>query len=88
MKKIVSFALVALCVACACIFLLTGCASGGVTDGAFSQGLMAVEQGGLWGYMDEKGEIVIDCKYDVATPFGAGHAAVSEGGRRDRKSVV
>ena len=81
MKKIVSFALVALCVACACIFLLTGCASGRVTDGAFSQGLMAVEQGGLWGYMDEKGEIVIDCKYDIATPFGAGHAAVSEGGR-------
>lgn len=32
--------------------------------GAFSDGLLAVEKNGKWGYVDEKGKIVIECKYD------------------------
>lgn len=32
--------------------------------GAFSDGLIAVEKNGKWGYADEKGKIVIECKFD------------------------
>ena len=59
--------------------LLAGCAE--TTDSAFSQGMIAVKKDGLWGFADESGEIVIDCKYDSVNPFYGAYAAVSMGGR-------
>lgn len=45
-------------------------------DGAapFSGGLAAVEQGGQWGYIDERGRTVIPFSYDYAGPFSDGCA--------------
>ena len=37
----------------------------------FSQGLLAVEKDGKWGYINEKGEMVIQPIYDRAVVFAA-----------------
>ena len=77
-RKIVLIIALALCAILA-LSLLAGCAE--TTDSAFSQGMIAVKKDGLWGFADESGEIVIDCKYDPVTPFYGAYAAVSMGGR-------
>ena len=77
-RKIVLIIALALCAILA-LSLLAGCAE--TTDSAFSQGMIAVKKDGLWGFADESGEIVIDCKYDSVTPFYGAYAAVSMGGR-------
>ncbi len=59
-------------------------AAGGewVSGGA---GCRFVPDAGAWGYRDEKGELVIACRYESAEPFSEGLAAVSE--RNERGEV-
>lgn len=77
-KKVVIVIALALSVILA-LTLFAGCAK--TTDSAFSQGMIAVQKDGLWGFADESGEIVIDCKYDDVTPFVGKYAAVQMGSR-------
>ena len=45
----------------------------------FSNGLLGVcNEKAQWGYVNEKGEQVIPCKYITVTPFSEGHAIVAE----------
>lgn len=52
-------------------------------DGAcyFNEGLAAVKRGGLWGYVDARGQEVVPQRYDGAFAFSQGRAAVNRGGR-------
>ena len=77
-KKVVIVIALALSVILA-LTLLAGCAK--TTDSAFSQGMIAVEKDGLWGFADENGDIAIDCKYDSVSPFYGEYAAVKMGDR-------
>ncbi|QSE96913.1 WG repeat-containing protein [Fulvivirga lutea] len=43
----------------------------------YSEGLVRVERNGLVGYANEKGEIVIPCKYEYASSFQNGLAEVT-----------
>ncbi len=42
----------------------------------FSEGLAAVKQAGLWGFIDKKGKALIGLKYEDAYGFSEGLAAV------------
>lgn len=42
----------------------------------FSEGLAAVKKNGLWGYIDEKGNVVLDFKYLIAHSFSEEKAVV------------
>ena len=42
----------------------------------FSEGLAAVKLNGKWGYLDTKGQVVIDFKYKTAGMFSGGKASV------------
>ena len=44
-------------------------------------GLFPVKVDGLWGYVDEDGEMQIHCKYDNVLPFDTGIAAVRMNGK-------
>ena len=77
-KKVVIVIALALSVILA-LTLLAGCAK--TTDSAFSQGMIAVQKDGLWGFADENGDIAIDCKYDYVSPFYGEYAAVEMGDR-------
>ena len=77
-KKVVIVIALALSVILA-LTLLAGCAK--TTDSAFSQGMIAVQKDGLWGFADENGDIAIDCKYDSVSPFYGEYAAVDMGSR-------
>ena len=50
---------------------------------AFYEGLIAMEQGGLWGYVDDEGNKVIDFIYDEAAAFLRGVALVMKDGMFD-----
>lgn len=77
-KKVVIVIALALSVILA-LTLLAGCTK--TTDSAFSQGMIAVQKDGLWGFADENGDIAIDCKYDSVSPFYGEYAAVKMGSR-------
>lgn len=77
-KKVVIVIALALSVILA-LTLLAGCAK--TTDSAFSQGMIAVQKDGLWGFADENGDIAIECKYDFVSPFYGEYAAVKMGSR-------
>lgn len=77
-KKVVIVIALALSVILA-LTLFAGCAK--TTDSAFSQGMIAVQKDGLWGFADESGDIVIDCKYDSVSPFYGEYAAVQMGSK-------
>lgn len=49
----------------------------------FNDGLLSAmsEQGGKWGYIDEKGNFVIEAQFDAATEFSDGYATVSVDGK-------
>ncbi|QXE87820.1 WG repeat-containing protein [Geomonas nitrogeniifigens] len=49
------------------------------TAQGFAQGLMVIESEGKYGYMDTKGEIIIEPKYDDARPFSGGLSPVQIG---------
>ena len=42
---------------------------------AFSNGLLLVNKGRKWGYLNTDGQQAIECKYDIAQPFSEGLAA-------------
>ena len=44
-------------------------------------GLFPVKADGLWGYVDEDGEMQIHCKYENVLPFDTGIAAVRMNGK-------
>lgn len=47
-----------------------------------SEGLMVYKHKGRYGFMDERGKMVVPCQYDLAYPFDkAGHALVAKGGK-------
>ncbi|MFA4985242.1 MAG: WG repeat-containing protein [Candidatus Brocadiia bacterium] len=52
-----------------------------VYAGGFSEGLAAVSDGLGWGYVDNKGVLVIPCKFSRAGEFHDGFAPVKVGGR-------
>ena len=49
-------------------------------DGArdFSEGLAWVEKDGKWGYINTKGEQIVECKFDHANVFNEGFAVVKK----------
>lgn len=53
----------------ALLFLLTGCALKSVPNNLFSEGLLAIEKNGRYGYIDTKGKKVIDFYFDEAYAF-------------------
>ncbi len=53
----------------ALLFLLTGCALKSVPNNLFSEGLLAIEKDGRYGYIDTKGKKVIDFYFDEAYAF-------------------
>ncbi|MEM6764478.1 MAG: WG repeat-containing protein [Bacteroidota bacterium] len=59
-----------------CLFLL----SCGTDDSEYEKPLLAVKKGDSWGFIDRKGEIVIDPIYAYAFDFREGRAAVNIGG--------
>jgi hypothetical protein len=72
MKKVIAFVLLA--------FFLVGCSRSQVESlELFSEGLLAVESNNKWGYINNKGEIVIDLLYDDAGAFYGNSAIVKIG---------
>ena len=51
----------------------------GVSD--FSEGLASVQKDGKRGYINTKGEQIIECKFDYADDFNEGFAAVQKDGK-------
>ena len=47
----------------------------------FSEGLCAIKQNGKWGYIDKKGNTVIDCIYEDVKDFSEGLAVVKKDGK-------
>ncbi|MCL2816459.1 MAG: WG repeat-containing protein [Oscillospiraceae bacterium] len=47
----------------------------------FIEGLVAVQKGGKWGYIDETGEIIIPIEYDSVGRFNEGLSAVQKDGK-------
>lgn len=58
------------------MFMLTGCFLKSDDPTLFNSGLLAVKKGDKWGYVNNKGETVIQFKYDEAYVFKGGHALV------------
>ncbi|MBS5810548.1 MAG: WG repeat-containing protein, partial [Campylobacter concisus] len=52
-------------------------------DGAgnFKEGFSAVKKDGKWGYINTKGEQIIECKFDDTNYFNEGFAAVKKDGK-------
>lgn len=52
-------------------------------DGAgnFKEGFSAVKKDGKWGYINTKGEQIIECKFDDTNYFNEGFAAVAKDGK-------
>ena len=48
---------------------------------SFSEDLAAIKKDGKWGYIDKKGNIVIDCVYEKAQDFSEGLAVVKKDGK-------
>ena len=44
----------------------------------FDEGIVAVFKDGKWGYINTKGEQIIECKFDYADDFNEGFAAVQK----------
>lgn len=46
----------------------------------FSEGIVAVKRNGKWGYVNDKGEIIVPCEYEIAYPYsdGMGVLALSD----------
>lgn len=57
---------------------------------SFSEGYAAVkfEENGKWGYINKKGELVIEPQYDIASMFEAGTATVHIGGNAGTWQVI
>jgi hypothetical protein len=60
----------------ALLFLLSGCALKVLPNNLFSEGLLAVEKDGRYGYIDTKGNKVIDFYFDEAYAFNGKYAII------------
>ena len=49
---------------------------------SFNEGFAAVQKDGKWGYINTKGEQIVECKFDDAMGFNEGFAAVQKDGKR------
>ena len=49
--------------------------------GCFNEGLARVKKDGKWGYINTKGEQIIECKFDDAYCFSEGFAWVEKDGK-------
>ncbi|WP_462111996.1 WG repeat-containing protein [Campylobacter concisus] len=49
--------------------------------GDFSEGFAAVEKDDKWGYINTKGEQIVECKFDDVRNFSEGFAAVKKDGK-------
>ena len=47
----------------------------------FKEGFALVKKDGKWGYINTKGEQIIECKFDDARDFSEGFAAVKKDGK-------
>ena len=47
----------------------------------FNEGFAAVQKDGKWGYINTKGEQIIECKFDDAYYFNEGFARVEKDGK-------
>ena len=47
----------------------------------FKEGLAAVKKDGKWGYINTKGEQIVECKFDDACDFSEGFAWVKKDGK-------
>ena len=47
----------------------------------FNEGFAAVQKDGKWGYINTKGEQIIECKFDDTNYFNEGFAAVKKDGK-------
>ena len=48
----------------------------------FSEGFAAVKKDGKWGYINTKGELIIECKFDDVNYFNKGFAVVKKDGKK------
>ena len=53
----------------------------GFSLGGYSNGMVAIEKDGKWGYLTSNGKLAIAPKYDYASPFSEGAAIVRIGDR-------
>ena len=51
------------------------------TAAFFGEGLLSVEKGGKWGYINPKGEVAIPLIYDHADTFSGGVVSVKKNGK-------
>lgn len=65
------------------LFVIVGCQSkqSSIENAFFSDGLLAVELDGKWGYINNKGKFIIPALYDKAGAFYEGEAIVNVGGK-------
>ena len=49
--------------------------------GNFNEGFSAVKKDGKWGYINTKGEQIVECKFDDAYYFNEGFARVKKDGK-------
>ena len=49
--------------------------------GSFNEGFAAVEKDGKWGYINTKGEQIVECKFDNGGDFNEGFAVVKKDGK-------
>ena len=47
-------------------------------DDDYSEGMAAVKIRGKWGYVDENDKVMVDFRFEPATPFNEGFARVLE----------
>ena len=48
---------------------------------SFNEGFAAVQKDGKWGYINTKGEQIIECKFDDVGYFNEGFAPVQKDGK-------
>lgn len=49
--------------------------------GKFNEGFARVQKDGGWGYINTKGEQIVECKFDGACDFSEGFAWVEKDGK-------
>lgn len=79
MKRTLVSKVMLLCISV--LLFLSGCAVKYVPIDLFSEGLLAVEKNGSWGYVNTKGDKVIDYYFEAAYAFVGKYAIVERNGK-------